>query len=143
LTLAERFGQLDRDSNGIREGARYYILGASFWELNWEQALFYFDQVYRGWSGLWDGTMTATERYRVASMRYGDELFEQEEYCDAVDSYENAQAISQLDQLASQNYAEAYNICNPVIETPVVETATLEPGITVVPTDTPVTPSYP
>ena len=70
FTLAERFGTLDRDANGLREGARYYLIGASFWELDWKQALFYFDQVYRGWSGLWDGTMTATERFHQASMRY-------------------------------------------------------------------------
>jgi hypothetical protein len=37
LTLAERFGPLDRDSNGVREGARYYLIGASFWELNWRE----------------------------------------------------------------------------------------------------------
>ena len=133
LTLAERFGQLDRDANGLREGARYYILGASFWELNWEQALFYFDQVYRGWSGLWDGTMTASDRYYFASMRYGDELFGDEEYCDAVDQYENAQAIAALDQVAGKNYAEAFIACFPATSTPILET----------PTTTPVTPSYP
>ncbi|MEP6895676.1 MAG: hypothetical protein ABI986_08725, partial [Chloroflexota bacterium] len=55
LTLAERFGPLDRDANGIRDGARVYIIGASFWELNWQQALFYFDQA-RNWGNLWDGT---------------------------------------------------------------------------------------
>jgi hypothetical protein len=37
LTLAERFGPLDNTANGLREGARIYITGASFWELNWEQ----------------------------------------------------------------------------------------------------------
>src|SRR5688572_85343 len=78
LTLAERFGPLDRDSNGLREGARYYLIGASFWELDWEQALFYFDQVYRGWSGLWDGTMRASERYWFAAMRYADQLVGEE-----------------------------------------------------------------
>src|SRR5512138_2143989 len=70
FTLAERFGTLDRDANGLREGARYYLIGASFWELNWEQAVLYFQQVYAGYPGLWDGTMTVSERYSFASMRY-------------------------------------------------------------------------
>jgi len=142
LTLAERFGQLDNNANGIREGARYYILGASFWELNWEQALFYFNQIYAGWPSLWDGTMTASDRYRIASMRYGDELYGQKNYCDAVDQYENAQAIAALDNVASGNYSKAYVACFPPTAVPVVETSTPDNSV-VVPTDTPVTPSYP
>ncbi len=136
LTLAERFGPLDRDTNGLREGARYYILGASFWELNWDQALFYFDQVYGGWPSLWDGTMTASDRYYVASMRYGDELFGNGEYCDAVDQYENAQKVAALDQTAAQNYGKAYIGCFPATATPVLETPTVDAGVTVIPTDT-------
>ena len=84
LTLAEHFGQLDRDSNGLREGARYYLIGASFWELDWGQAVSYFEQVYGGWSGLWDGTMTVSQRYQIASMRYGDELVAEGEFCEII-----------------------------------------------------------
>ncbi len=140
ITLAERFGPLDRDTNGLREGARFYLIGASFWELDWEQALFYFDQVYRGWSGLWDGTMTATERYRIASMRYGDQLVSEEQFCDAVAQYQNAQAIAPLDKPASQGFAQAYEICFPPTEVP-SPTATFS----LIPTETPtlLTPSYP
>jgi tetratricopeptide (TPR) repeat protein len=113
LTLAERFGPLDRDSNGLREGARYYLIGASFWELNWKEAVAYFDQVYRGWSGLWDGTMTSSERFWMASMRYGDELFAQSQFCDSLAQYENAQAIAALDKSAAENYEDAYIGCYP------------------------------
>jgi len=113
FTLAERFGTLDRDANGLREGARYYLIGASFWELDWQQAIFYFDQVYRGWSGLWDGTMTATERFFQASMRYGDQLVEQGQYCDALPYYENAQAIAALDATAQEGYERAFVECFP------------------------------
>src|SRR5688572_25803896 len=140
LTLAERFGPLDRDSNGLREGARYYLIGASFWELDWEQALFYFDQVYRGWSGLWDGTMTAAERYHFAAMRYADQLGEEEQFCDAVSYYEAAQSIAPLDSLATEGYEEAFAACYPPTEA-VTPTSTLEitltpGGPTVTPTDT-------
>ena len=139
LTLAERFGPLDRDSNGLREGARYYLIGASFWELDWEQTLFYFDQVYRGWSGLWDGTMTASERYWFASMRYADQLVGDEQFCDAVSYYERAQAIAPLDSQAAEGYELAFSTCFPPTEA-VTPTATF--SLTPTETPTPAT-SYP
>jgi tetratricopeptide (TPR) repeat protein len=123
ITLAERFGQLDVNANGIREGARYYILGASFWELNWEQSLFYFNQVYGGWSGLWDGTMTAAERYRVASMRYGDQFYAQDKWCEALQQYENAKRVGPLDNISEANYGRAYVGCYP--PTPTIDPASL------------------
>ncbi|HEX9330501.1 MAG TPA: hypothetical protein VF896_01360, partial [Anaerolineales bacterium] len=131
FTLAERFGPLDRDANGLREGARYYLIGASFWELDWQQALFYFDQVYRGYPGLWDGTMTATERFYFASMRYGDQLVSEEKYCDAVTQYQNAQAIAALDKDAQANFEDAFVACFPPTETPaLLETPTTGGAIT-------------
>jgi hypothetical protein len=125
LTLAERFGPLDRDTNGLREGARYYLIGASFWELDWAQALSYFTQV-AGY-GLWDGTMTVSERIYFASMRYGDQLFGQGQYCDALAQYDSAQAINALDQAAAENYDDAYSGCYPA-------TATIDPNLLITPT---------
>ncbi len=118
LTLAERFGPLDNTANGLREGARGYITGATFWELNWEQSVFYFSQVGAGWPSLWDGTMTASQRYYFASMRYGDELFLKGDYCGAVEQYNNASAIGGLDATADKNFREAYPICFPPTATP-------------------------
>ena len=139
FTLAERFGMLDREASGLREGARYYLIGASFWELDWEQALFYFDQVYRGWTGLWDGTMTAPQRFHFASMRYGDQLFSEGQYCEAVAQYDNARAIAPLDGPASDGYEESYIACFPATET-ITPTLMVTPtlgGPTLAPTDTP------
>jgi tetratricopeptide (TPR) repeat protein len=133
FTLAERFGPLDRDANGLREGARYYLIGASFWELDWQQAIFYFDQVYRGWPGLWDGTFTAAERFHYASMRYGDQLFEQGDACGAVTQYTNAMAIAALDKQAAEAYEEAYLACYP-------PTPTIDPTLLVTPIVTVETP---
>jgi tetratricopeptide (TPR) repeat protein len=132
LTLAERFGPLDQTSNQLREGARMYITGASFWELDWSQAVAYFSQVGTGWPALYDGTMTGAQRYYIASMRYGDDLFEKEQYCDAYEQYQNAAAINALDEKAARNSAQAFVQCYPA-------TPTLEPtatGAVVVPTDT-------
>ena len=135
FTLAERFGTLDRDANGLREGARYYLIGASFWELDWAQALAYFTQV-AGY-GLWDGTMTVSERLHIAYMRYADQLVEQGQYCDAVTNYEQAQALGGLDAAAQEGYERAFRECYP--PTPSI-TPTLQ--ITVTPT-TPGPTSYP
>ncbi len=135
LTLAERFGPLDRDTNGLREGARVYIIGASFWELNWEQAVFYFDQA-RNWGNLWDGTMTSSERYWFASMRYADELFAKGKLCEeneALVYYQNAQTIAALDKTAQKNFDEAFDICHP--PTPTIDlTALVTPTTEVIAT---------
>lgn len=137
LTLAERFGPLDRDSNGLREGARYYLIGASFWELDWAQAVSYFSQV-QSWGNLWDGTMTTSERYWFASMRYGDEFFAKNQFCEAVAQYENAQTINALDQTAANNYDDAYAQCFPA--TPTIDLTLTANALTPVTTGTP---SYP
>lgn len=132
LTLAERFGPLDRDSTGLREGARYYLIGASFWELDWAQAVSYFEQV-SAWGNLWDGTMTTSERYWFANMRYGDELFEQSQFCEAVVQYENAQKIAALDKVATENFEDAFIGCfpaTPTIDLTLSVTAAVTPGVT-------------
>jgi tetratricopeptide (TPR) repeat protein len=143
LTLAERFGPLDRDSNGLRVGARQYLIGASFWELDWAEALRYFNDV-AGYN-LWDGTMTVAERIHFASMRYGDQYFDAGQYCEAVTLYQNAQAIAALDTVAAANFDEAYGACFPAA-TATLDPALLTPATTVVgteptedkPTDTPI-----
>jgi tetratricopeptide (TPR) repeat protein len=126
LTLAERFGPLDSNANGLREGSRLYILGASFWDLDWKNAVFYFSQLYTGWPQLWDGTITSSERYRIASMRYGDELFAQEQWCPASEQYENARKVGNLDAAGEKNAYQAYNRCNPA---PPVEVPTETPPL--------------
>ena len=142
LTLAERFGPLDRDSNGLREGARVYLIGASFWELDWAQALFYFEQA-RAWGNLWDGTMTAVERYKYASMRYGDQLFAQGKYCEegeALVQYQNALTVGALDKVAQNNYDEILPICfppSPTIDLTALVTPTLGVATTEIPSNTP------
>ena len=147
LTLAERFGPLDRDTNGLREGARVYLIGASFWELDWVQALFYFEQA-RAWGNLWDGTMTASERYWFASMRYGDQLFGQGKYCEegeAYFQYQNALTVGALDKVAQNNYDELLPVCfppTPTIDLTALVTPTLGGGATTeVPTNTPEPPT--
>ncbi len=134
LTLAERFAPLDKNANGLREGARAYLVASSFWGVNWEEAVNYLSQVYSGWPGMWDGTMTASQRYYYASMRYGDWLFERDEMCKAVIQFQNASTIGSLDDVASKHFNQAFQICYPPTPIP-TEIPTEVP--TTVPTEVP------
>ncbi len=144
LTLAERFGPLDNTAVQLREGARMYIVGASFWELDWKQAYNYFSQVGAGWPAMWDGTMTGSQRLQYAAMRYGDELFENQDFCGAYDLYQTAGGLGNLDNTASSNSNKAYQQCYPPTaipptaeSAPVVPVATTEAAPTEAPTEVP------
>jgi tetratricopeptide (TPR) repeat protein len=144
LTLAERFGPLDRTAEGLREGSRMYITGASFWGLDWSQAVGYFTEVGLGWPSLWDGTLRASERLFEAAMRYGDELFAQQQYCEALAQYQTASSVGNLTEPSASQAAKAQLECYPATATiGVVITATTDPNTVptattevIVPTDT-------
>jgi hypothetical protein len=148
LALAERFGPLDNIAHVLRDNARFYITAASFWELDWKIAAEYFYQL--NGSGIWDGTMTATERYRIAAMSYGDQLYAEEKFCEAYEQYQSAQTAGQLDADTAGRMNQAYLGCYPptevipvvtdtpvvVIETPVATTE-VPPVTTEAPTEVP------
>ncbi|MGD9091396.1 MAG: hypothetical protein PVF74_01005 [Anaerolineales bacterium] len=91
LTVAEQFGPLDADAKGYLTWASLYITGASFWELDWGQAVYYFGQVAPAFPSLTDGSgWTAKERYRLALKGYGIFLAETLEWCDAMEQLELA-----------------------------------------------------
>jgi hypothetical protein len=127
LTLAERFGPLDNTAVQLREGARMYTIGASFWELDWKQAYNYFSQVGVGWPSMWDGTMTASARLQFSAMRYGDFLFDLGDYCAAYDQYQVAAGYGNLDNEAASNSGEAQRTCYPPTEVPAAPAATEAP----------------
>jgi tetratricopeptide (TPR) repeat protein len=145
LTLAERFGPLDNYSQGIRNWARLYITGASFWEIDWTQVLYYFDQLYVNMPYLMDSScFTSMQRYRYASIMYADSLLANKEYCDANQYYQAGLLISNQDNpmvVPTANYDQAK--CDqqnqpeptavPTGETP---TPTVDPSVTP-PTETP------
>lgn len=133
ITLAERFGPLDNTARGLRDGARAYMVGASFWELDWEQAANNFATVAAGWPTMWDGTMTAGQRYFIASVRFADELYATENYCEAYDQYSNAAGIGALDGEAQAKQAQAYAVCYPAV----VEPAATDAPATEAPTPSP------
>jgi hypothetical protein len=82
LALAEKFAPLDKDAEGFRNAARFYLIGRSFWLLDWPQAIEYFGQIAS--MGLVDVSgVSAAERYRVALKSYGDQLAEAGDACGA------------------------------------------------------------
>jgi hypothetical protein len=86
--------------------------------------------------------MTASERFRIASMRYGDVLVAKQNYCEAYKQYDNAQKIGQLDEEAAGGFHEASLQCYPPTATPspTLEVTATVAVDTVVPSDTPITP---
>jgi hypothetical protein len=131
LTLAERFGPLDGSADGLRNFARFYIIGASFWELDWAQAKDYFAQVYQFTPNLRDASgVTATERYRIALLHYGDlqaTAKKLNDRCQALDSWQQSGSISPLDQEYAHKFSELNQECHPPTKTPApTEAATPE-----------------
>jgi tetratricopeptide (TPR) repeat protein len=111
LTIAEQFGYLDFDSRSLQDWARLYITGASFWELDWSQAVFYFAQVAPALPNLSDGSgWTAAERYRLALIGYGEDLIEQAEWCSAQTQLELAISMGP-DEKGEQLLEQASNNC--------------------------------
>ncbi len=136
LSLAEKFGPLDTQATGVREAARLYITAATFWEINWEQAVNYFGQLASFAPNTWDNAsnMTAAQRYHYALMRYGDQLYNNNNACGAYAQYQAAQAYGALDDTANYNANKAYQICYPPTNTP--EPTAVVPAET--PTETPI-----
>lgn len=91
LALAEKFGPLDVEASNMRTWADLYKTGASFWGLDWGQSVYYFGQIILVAPNLRDNTnMTAAERFRIATLKYGDFLAANKEWCLAQEQYEAA-----------------------------------------------------
>jgi tetratricopeptide (TPR) repeat protein len=94
LTMAERFGPLDDAADALRTWARLYIAGASFWDQDWEQVKSYFTQVMSALPNLADSScVSATERWRQASMSYAQLLMAKGDFCGAAQQFEDAFTI--------------------------------------------------
>jgi tetratricopeptide (TPR) repeat protein len=113
LTLAERFGPLDGLADGYRTFAEIYIRGASFWDTDWQQAVYYFAQVAPNLPYLADASgFTASERYRQALIGWGTQLYNEQKWCNAEDVLGQALDLGD-DNTARSLYREAKNKCRP------------------------------
>ncbi len=94
LTLAERFGPLDSEARNWRDWADLYIRGASFWDVDWAQAVYYFSQLASAAPNLSDlSGWTASNRYMDALLGYGDWFASQGQWCDAQTQYDTYMAL--------------------------------------------------
>lgn len=88
LTLAERFGPLDAEARNWSDWAEMYIRGASFWGIDWAQAVASFAELSATVPNLADASgWTATNRYLDALLGYGDWLAARGEWCLAAEQY--------------------------------------------------------
>jgi tetratricopeptide (TPR) repeat protein len=145
LAIASSIGPLDSEANGYSTWARMYLTGAAYWEIRWVDVLNYFSQLYQSMPQLRDKNgWTASERYRIANIKYADQLVLEEEWCAARDRY-NIALMMVNDANLAQTATAIHLICEPpATETPNVTmtptptlTATLSGGVPVGPTFTP------
>jgi len=131
-TLLSRYAPLDRDIMQYSNWARLYLTGASFWDINWEQVLLYFSDLYAAFPNMHDGSgYTATDRFMIASEYYADQLVADGDYCGALKYYENVLNISGIESVMNK-YNDAYKVCYPPTPIP---SATSEPDTDQPPVD--------
>ena len=121
LTLAERFGPLDGQADGLRNFARMYITAASFWGVNWPQAVDSFRQVVQFAPNLRDSSnITASQRLYQALLQYGDQMSTAKgrDQCKALDLWNEAGRITALNNDYQYKYTQLDNTCNPPTATP-------------------------
>ncbi len=94
LTLAERFGPLDAEATNWRDWAELYIRGASYWGVDWGQAVYYFSQLADAAPGISDiSGWTASNRYLDALLGYGDWFASHSEWCKAQEQYDTYMSL--------------------------------------------------
>ncbi len=97
LTLASRFGTLDAPAESLRAYARLYIIGASYWDQDWDKAQYYFELVMAGNPNLRDAScMSAIERWRYATVERAKKLLAGGDACAAEEQFNLAFTISSL-----------------------------------------------
>ncbi len=86
LDRAKRIqGWLDVDALNYSEWAKDYLLGVSFWVVDWEQAVFYLISPAYYVPELYDSTgLTAAERYVTALDSYISQLANEQNWCEAL-----------------------------------------------------------
>ena len=122
LSLAERFGPLDREAGFRRTLAEQYLWANSFFGLNWAQAAeLFFPLCQQG------ATLDSCPKYAEAAWKYGDQLWAAEDPCGAKEQYSGSLAAWQNGTLVP-TATEAAVAC---------ETATAPPRRPPKPTTTP------
>lgn len=146
LNEAAQIGALDNQAAGAITLANMYVTGASYWDNNWPEAIRIFDELRQTYPNLTDATgMSTTERYRIALYKQGALFAAQNDFCSALNYYQQSLAVAPDQQISAQaTIADAE--CNKPAPTAVVSPTPVTPDAvvtqppvdaTVPPTDTP------
>ena len=128
MAILKQYAPLDNKAVNYGNWAQLYLTGASYWDLDWEQVVIYFNQLYAAFPNMHDGTgWTAAGRFMEGSERYADQLAESGEYCKALDFYRNVLSISAIENVQGK-YDQVYLICHPPTAIP-QPTQTPEPEV--------------
>ena len=114
LNQAEVFAPIDAQAASYRQWAEWYQTGASFWEVDWEQAVYYFNMIVPVAPNLMDSSFfTAQSRLATAQVGYADVLIKRAEnymaekyWCSADELIKEAASYKPLDpeDLETANY---------------------------------------
>lgn len=128
LTLAERFGPLDGEAQTWREWAEIYILGASYWGVDWGQSVYYFAQIADAVPNMSDASgWTAINRYKDALLGYGNWLAAKGEWCSAQEQFDTYMTLL-ADPQVEPTAVFAAEQCSSGAQAP--ETPGTTPGVT-------------
>lgn len=84
LSLASRLGQLDSQAAGWLRTSAFYLTANSYFGLDWSFATRYFADLCA--AGVWDSCV----KYAESEWKYADEIYEDDEACDAVPHYKTS-----------------------------------------------------
>ena len=141
LTLAEHFvgtGNLDNVAESLRTYARLYIIGASFWDQDWEQAQSFFAQVMAAYPNMSDSScQSASNRWVEATINLAAQLLAKGDNCGAEEQYNAAFNVnSPYNATAYPTATAVSDKCNGGPKSP-TETPSLPGTPSVLPTETP------
>ena len=102
LNQAEQIGPLDAEASSFRQWAILYIVGQSFWDVDWGQAVQNFGQIAAAAPNLHDSTFfTAQNRLATAQVEYAQVLIDEAQFlaggknwCQAKELMEQANSYS-------------------------------------------------
>jgi tetratricopeptide (TPR) repeat protein len=137
LAMAEQYGPIDKDAEGYRTWVGMYKTAARWWKVDWEKMVYWMKQVYNMLPGIRDGSnYTSGERLRVGLIALGDAKLQEQDYCAAMDFYEEGLNI-RADSSLQGKHDDARIKCIASIATPTVTTPVETPFV---PAETPFTP---
>lgn len=113
LNRAAQIGPLDSDAENYRQWAVAYIVGQSFWDVDWEQVVQYFQPLAIAAPGIHDlNFLSASDRLATAVVFYAEDLI------DRADRLARDKQWCSAEQLMSQ--ANNYSPLSPEVQTTAV-----------------------